>query len=163
LHLETAMFRADAVAAQRRAEAERIERRDSALATALLTVCAGFVALWPYTSVIAAGPWTLISIVLILVIAGTGLLVRIVRFGRFGRGPWGALARCVVAVMAVTMMLMPQGAFLGLIPTGTTLQTLGQSAADAVEQVQFGTAPLADTPALRVVLGIGFAVVAIVL
>lgn len=157
------MFRADAVAAQRRAEAERIERRDSALATALLTVCAGFVALWPYTSVIAAGPWTLISIVLILVIAGTGLLVRIVRFGRFGRGPWAALAQCMVAVMAVTMMLMPQGAFLGLVPTGATLQTMGQSAADAVEQVQFGTAPLADTPALRVVLGIGFAVVAIVL
>src|SRR5690606_23651379 len=126
-------------------------------------VCAGFVALWPYTSVIAAGPWTLISIVLILVIAGTGLLVRVVRFGRFGRGPWAALAQCVVAVVAVTMVLMPQGAFLGLVPTGGWLQTLGLAAAEAVEQVLFGPAPLADTPALRVVLGIGRAAVASVL
>lgn len=159
------MFRAEPTTRQSQVllSEEPTERRDGAVTAALLTACAGFVALWPYTSVIAAGPWTLISITLVLVIAGAGLLMRCVRSGRYARGPWAAVAQCAVAVMAVTAMLMPQGALLGLIPTGTTVQILSRSAADAVEQVQFGTAPLADTPALRAVLGLGFAVVTIVL
>ena len=141
----------------------RTRRRDRTLAAALLSVCASLVVLWPYTAVIAAGPWSLISVVLIAVVVATGMILRLVRWGRFADGPLPVLAQLVVSIMAVTLLLVPQGALLSVIPTGTTLSTLGRLAMDAVEQVQFGTAPLADTASLRAVLGIGFAVIAILI
>src|SRR5699024_12750919 len=59
--------------------------------------------------------------------------------------------------------LFPQGALLGIIPTGSPFAAVGRLTAQAVEQVQFGVAPLEDTPALTAMLVIGFAAVAILL
>lgn len=144
-------------------EAAATYRQTRTLAIALLTACAGFVALWPYSSVIAAGPWSLVSITVIVLIAATGALVRHVGARRRARDAWTLLAQLVVAVCALTLMLVPQGALLGIIPTGSTLRSLPPLAAQAFEQVQFGTAPLSDTLAIRAMLAAGFAVITIII
>ncbi|MGO2748188.1 transglutaminase family protein [Microbacterium sp.] len=162
------MFRAEPGAGSGRGAgaivlAERTARRDRALAAALLTACAGVVSLWPYTSVVAAGSWSSISVTVIVLVALSGFVVRRLRIGRFMRGLLTVLAQCVIAIAALTALLLPQSAVLGVIPTGSTLSAVGRLAAQAIEQVQFGTAPLANTLALGVMLGIGFALVAIIL
>lgn len=157
------MFRDERRAAARPAVdyAARLRLRDRTLAAALLSVCAGVVVMWPYTAVVAPGSWTLITVAIIVAMAATGMLVRLLRGGRFADGPLSALAQLLVAVPLLTLMLLPQGALMGIIPTGATFAGVGRLAAEAVEQVQFGTAPLVDTPALRTMLGIGFAVIVI--
>lgn len=153
------MFRAEArgPAAAATDKREHAARRERTLAGAGLAACAGFVALWPYTSVVEAGRWSFVSIAVILVVAGVGFLVRQLRSARWSGGVWPMLAQVVVAVMTLTLLMLPQSALLGVIPTGTTLTTLGGWASAALEQVQFGTAPLAATPALDAMLAIGFA------
>lgn len=164
------MFRAEPRAADVRgirspgAElAARTERRDRTIVAAFLSVGAGLVAMWPYTSVIVAGGWSVLCAMMIVIVAATGMIVRLMRSGRLARGLWPAAAQVVVAAMALTLLIAPQGAFLGAFPTGSTLQTTGRLAAEAVEQVQFGTAPLADTPGLRAMLAIGFAVLTLLI
>lgn len=144
-------------------EAAAGERQMRTLAIALLTACAGFVALWPYSSVIAAGPWSLLSITVIVLIAATSALVRHLSARRRGRDAWVLLAQLIIAMCALTLMLVPQGALLGIIPTGATVRALPPLAAQAYEQVQFGTAPLDDTLALRAMLAVGFAVITILI
>ncbi|MDQ0642446.1 transglutaminase family protein [Microbacterium murale] len=146
---------ADAVAAA--------ESRERTLAIAVLTACAGFVALWPYTSVIAAGTWSIVSVVIIIVVAATGAATRYLCARRRGKEAWTLLAQVIVAIFALTLLLLPQGAVLGVIPTGSTLRALPPLAAQAFEQVQFGTAPLDDTPAIRTMIATGFAVIMILL
>ena len=157
------MFRAEPRAAVRTPieYEQRVRRRDRTLAIALLSACAGYVALWPYTSVVTPGAWTLAGVYVITVVALTGMIVRLVRSGRFADGPLPLIAQLVVAVGALTLLLVPQGALFGVVPTGTTVSALGRSAGEAFEQVQYGTAPLVDTPALRTMLSIGFALVTI--
>ena len=60
-------------------------------------------------------------------------------------------------------MLFPQGALLGIIPTGSTFSALGRLAGQALEQVQFGIAPLDDTPGLTAMIAIGFTAIAILI
>lgn len=139
------------------------ERRERTLAIALFTACAGFVALWPYTSVIAAGNWSFVSIAIIIAIAATGAAVRFAGARRRGRDAWTLLAQVIVAVCALTLILMPQQALLGFIPTDSTLRALPPLTAQAFEQVQFGAAPLDDTLALRTTIATGFAAITIIL
>lgn len=139
------------------------ERRESALAIALLSACAAFIALWPYASVIAPGTWSLTGIAVVIVITVTGAAARYLGARRRGRDTWALLAQGIVAVCALTTLLLPQTAALGIIPTGSTLRALPPLTAQAFEQVQFGTAPLQDTLALRTVIAIGFAVITIIL
>lgn len=146
---------------QRTWKRETADRRQRAIAVAVLTACAGFVALWPYTSVIAAGSWSLASVAVIIIVAVTGLVVRQLRSTRAGAGAWSLIAQVIVAVLTVTLLITPQGALLGMIPTGATLSNLGRLATEAFQQVQYGTAPLEDTPALRAMLAIGFSIIAI--
>lgn len=131
--------------------------------TALLTACAGFVALWPYASVIAAGAWSFVSVTVIIAIAASGAAVRHLGARRRGGDVWAVCAQVLVATGALTLTLLPQGALLGLIPTDSTLRALTPLAAQAFEQVQYGTAPLDDTLAVRTMIGIGFAFVTIVI
>lgn len=145
-------------AARRR---EGAERRERTLAVAVLTACAGFMALWPYTSVIAAGGWSLMCVLVVLVITATGFIVRQLRAGR-ADSAWSTLvAQLLVAIMLLTALAFGQGALFGVIPTSTTLTSLGRLASEAFEQVQYGTAPLDSTPALGAMLSIGFAAITI--
>lgn len=138
-------------------------QRTRSLMTALLTACAGFVALWPYASVIAAGAWSFVSVTVIIAIAATGAVVRHLGAGRRGRDAWAVFAQVLVATCALTLTLLPQGAVLGIIPTGSTLRALTPLPAQAFEQVQYGTAPLEDSLALRTMIAIGFAIITIVI
>ncbi|MGV2985585.1 transglutaminaseTgpA domain-containing protein [Microbacterium sp. AGC85] len=138
------------------------ERQMRTLAIALLTACAAFVALWPYAAVIAPGPWSLVCITVVVLIASVGALARHLASRRRAGDAWALLAQLAVAVCALTLMLVPQGALLGIVPTGSTLRALAPLAAQALEEVQFGTAPLNDTLALRTMIAAGFAVITII-
>ncbi|WP_175985336.1 transglutaminase family protein [Microbacterium tenebrionis] len=159
------MFRAEPRAAGRPAVdyERRMRPRDRTLAAAVLSVCAAVVLLWPYTSVVVAGPWSILSVTVIVVIVATGMVVRLIRGGRFADGALPFLAQLVVGTGALTLLLVPQGALLGIIPTGTTASAFGRLAVQALDEVRFGTAPLADTPGLRTMLAVGFALAAILL
>lgn len=143
--------------------AETVDRRLRTLAIALLSVCAGIVALWPYTSVISAGAWSFVTAAMVIVIAGTGAVVRYIGARWRGTDAWALIAQLVVSACALTVILLPQGALLGVFPTLATLRSLPRLATEAYEQVQFGTAPLDDTLALRVMIATGFAVIAVIL
>jgi transglutaminase-like putative cysteine protease len=136
---------------------------EGAFAAAVLTASSAVVALWPYTSVVVPGAWSIMSVTAIAVVALTGFVVRRLYTRRFARAIMPALVQVVVSLMLLTLMLFPQGALLGIIPTGSTFSSLGGLAAQAVEQVQFGIAPLDDRPGLTVMLVIGFTVAAILL
>lgn len=142
---------------------ENDERRARTLTTGMLAAAAGFVALWPYTSVISAGRWSFVSVAVIIVVAVTGVVVRQLRGRTTARNLWTLLAQTLAAICTLTMFLLPQGAMLGLIPTGTTMNALGPLIVDGLLQVQTSTAPLEDTLGLRTLVGIGFAVVTILL
>ncbi|WP_439255858.1 transglutaminaseTgpA domain-containing protein [Microbacterium sp. A94] len=159
------MFRAEnppvvPVRAERRESTRQTERT---FAVAVLTTISSFLVLWPYTSVIAAGVWSLMCIAVIMLIAVTGFIVRQVRSGHADR-PWSTLgAQLLVSVLALTAMIEPFGAFFGVVPTEVTLRSVGVLASEAFQQVQFGTAPLESTRGLNAMLVIGFCVIAILL
>lgn len=143
--------------------ADNERRRSRSLGVGLLTVCAVFVALWPYTSVIVAGSWSFVCAFVVFVIALTGVLMRQLRGGPTARRMWTLFAQVLVAIGALTLLLMPHGAILGVVPTGSTLTMLGRLLAEGFQQVQVSVAPIDDTLALRSILGIGFALVTILL
>lgn len=139
------------------------DRRARTLVAGVLTAVAAFVALWPYTSVVAAGTWSFVSVAVIIVIAITGVVVRQLRTRATVRSLWTLLAQVLAAICTLTLLVIPQGALLGIIPTNATIATLNSLVVDGFVQVQTSVAPMADTLALRTVIGIGFAVVAILL
>lgn len=157
------MSRTEARRASWTEAAESADRRERALAIGLLTACAGFIALWPYTSVIAAGSWSFASVAVIIVVTATGAAARYLGARRRGHATWALLAQVAVAACVLTSTLLPHTAVLGIIPTDSTVRALPLLTAQALEQVQFGTAPLEDTPGLQAVMAIGFAVITIIL
>src|SRR5690606_7100163 len=97
------------------------ERRARTLVAGLLTALAAFVALWPYTSVVAAGTWSFVSVAVIIVTAAVGILVRQLRARSRVRDLWTLLAQLLAAICTLTVLVMPQGALLGMIPTSATI------------------------------------------
>lgn len=144
---------------------ERVDRasrrREGAIAVALLGAAAAFVALWPFAAVIEAGSWSMTAVALIIAVAAVGGLVRSLA----GRHPavWSLLAQIVAIVLLLTLLAMPEGALFGMVPTSTTGAIFARHAADALDAVAYGTAPLEATSALRTVIGLGFGTVAILL
>lgn len=134
-------------------------------APAVLAAAAGVVALWPYTSVIQPGPWSLLVIGVIAAVALSGMVVRaLLRRRPPGVAHTAAFAvQLVVATGVVTQHVAGDTALFGLVPTPDTVRVFGSLGADAIEQITFGSAPLEPTPALAAVLGVAFAVVAIAL
>lgn len=141
------------------------ERQERVLPAMLLAALAGTVALWPYTSVIQPGRWTLVAMSAIVVVALSGLVLRrtLVRRGRTARELLTLLGQIAIAIALLTLTVAPQRALLGVIPTPATLQDFGALGAQAFDEIAFGTAPLQDTAGLRAVIGIGFAAIAILL
>ncbi|MEU4015232.1 DUF3488 and transglutaminase-like domain-containing protein [Microbacterium sp. NPDC028030] len=135
------------------------------VAPAALAAVATMVAMWPYTSVISPGAWSFDVLLVVIAVAGTGMLLR--RLLR-RRAPWlrdvGTFAgQIAVAVAVVTLLIAGDTAFLGIIPTSTTIALFGALGAAAVEAVVFGSAPLDASPALAAAMSVGFAVVAILM
>ncbi|WP_223622117.1 DUF3488 and transglutaminase-like domain-containing protein [Microbacterium sp. EST19A] len=135
------------------------------VAPGALAAVAAFVAMWPFTSVIEAGEWSLTVVLVVVTTVGSGMLMRwLLRRQR----PWlrdlaTFAVQIVVAVAVVTQLIAGDTAFLGLFPTSATVSVFAALGASAGEQIVFGTAPLDSSPGLAALMGAGFAVVAILL
>ncbi len=130
-----------------------------------LAAAAAFVALWPFTSVIEPGAWSLSVTLVVVATALTGIAVRT---ALQHRASWMQeavtfLAQLVVAAGLVTLMVAGDTALFGVAPTPATWSIFGSLAERAWEEIAFGSAPLDATPGLQLVLSAGFAGVAIAL
>lgn len=167
----SAMFRAErpraAEAVERTPPHWHRDREEPAgiVATGALAATAAIVAMWPFTSVIAPGAWSFTVLAVIVVVAGTGMLMRnLLR----RRDAWiqdlGTLVvQIMVAIAVMTLLVAGSTAVFGIIPTTATLAVFGALGADAYEAVVFGSAPLDPSPGLAAAMGVGFAVIAILL
>lgn len=141
------------------------EERPGVGGPGVLAATAALVAMWPFTSVISPGGWSITVLGVIIVVAGTGMLARhLLR----RRTPWISdlltfAAQVLATIALLTMLIAGPTAILGIFPTATTLALFGALGAAAAEAVVFGSAPLDATPALAAVMGAGFALVAILL
>ncbi|MDQ0728588.1 DUF3488 and transglutaminase-like domain-containing protein [Microbacterium sp. W4I20] len=170
------MFRAERTAATSAAsgaaEARGVPRwhRDhddptGVVAPGALAAAAGFVAMWPYTSVIQPGAWSFTVVAVILATAGTGMLLRwlLRRKAPWVRGVGTFGAQLAVAVAVITQLVAGDTAFLGVVPTSSTVSLFGGLGMAVWDEIAFGTAPLEPSPGLTAAMGVGFAVVAIAL
>ncbi|MFF1538826.1 transglutaminaseTgpA domain-containing protein [Microbacterium sp. NPDC058269] len=133
--------------------------------TGALAAVAALVAMWPFTSVISPGAWSLTVITVIVAVAGTGMLTRhlLRRRSEWVQDLVTLAVQVVIAIAAVTLLIAGDTAIFGIIPTSATLTLFGVLGASAVEAVVFGSAPLDPSPGLAAAMGVGFAVVAILL
>ncbi len=160
------------------AEAGRLRRRRTALAwhrpgvpserpvlSSVLAAVAGIVALWPYTSVIRPGSWSIAAVTVIVSVAVAGMIVRTLMRRRVSwvRDLVALAVQAAVAIGSVTLIVAGDTAFFGLLPTGETLSVFGTLAGAAGQEIAFGAAPLAATSAMEAVMAAGFAVVAVLL
>lgn len=141
------------------------EEPTGVVAPGALAAVAAFVAMWPFTSVIEAGEWSLTVVLVVVTTVGAGMLMRwlLRRQSLWLRDLVTFVVQLVVGVAVVTQLVAGDTAFLGLFPTSTTLSVFGALGASAGEQIVFGTAPLDSSPGLSAVMGAGFAAVAILL
>ncbi len=102
---------------------------------------------------------------MIVAVAGIGMLMRhlLRRRAEWVQDLATLATQVVVAVAVVTLLIAGDTALFGIIPTSATLTLFGVLGASAVEAVVFGSAPLDPSPGLAAAMGIGFAVVAILL
>lgn len=130
-----------------------------------LAATAALTAMWPFTSVIGPGAWSFTVIAVIVAVAGTGMLTRhlLRRRAAWAQDIVTFAVQIVVAIAVVTLLVAGDTAIFGIVPTSATLTLFGVLGASAVEAVVFGSAPLDPSPGLAAVMGIGFAVVAILL
>ncbi|EQM81671.1 transglutaminase family protein [Microbacterium maritypicum] len=130
-----------------------------------LAAMAALTAMWPFTSVIGPGAWSFTVIAVIVAVAGTGMLTRhlLRRRAAWAQDIVTFAVQIVVAIAVVTLLVASDTAIFGIVPTSATLTLFGVLGASAVEAVVFGSAPLDPSPGLAAVMGIGFAVVAILL
>ncbi|WP_120494118.1 transglutaminaseTgpA domain-containing protein [Microbacterium phyllosphaerae] len=131
----------------------------------VLAAGAGLVAMWPYTSVIEPGTWSFAVLIVIVVTALTGMTMRTAmrRRAAWARDLATIGVQILVAIGTVVLLVAGDTAVFGVIPTDATIFTFQALAASAWEEVMFGSAPIAASPGLEAMMGIGFAVVAILL
>src|SRR6218665_3231844 len=141
------------------------EPRARYFAPAMLATASALVALWPYTAVISPGGWSITVVIVVLTVTLVGAGVRaLLRYRRGWVREITALAAQVLASIGMlTMMVAGDTAVFGLVPTESSMRTFGALGASAWEQVGFGSAPLDSTPALRMIMGVGFAILTILL
>ncbi|WP_242684666.1 DUF3488 and transglutaminase-like domain-containing protein [Microbacterium sp. SD291] len=141
------------------------ETPQSHLVPAVLAAAASLVAMWPYTSVIAPGSWSfaVLAVIVVTALAGLGVRTLLSRSRGWIRGFATFGAQLAVAVATLTQLVAGDTAIFGAIPTPTTLLTFRTLSEAAWQEVAFGTAPIEGTPGMRAVMGIGFAVVAILI
>ena len=162
-------------AERREARARRLARRltwhrehelpPGTVLPSVLAAGAGIVAMWPYTSVIEPGNWSLTVVAVIVITALVGMAMRTMlrRRAQWVRDLGTLAAQILAAVGTVTLLVAGDTALFGLIPTDATVFTFQALAAAAWEEVAFGSAPLAASPGLQAMMGIGFALVAVLL
>lgn len=139
--------------------------REGIVGRSLLAAFASVVALWPYVPVVQAGQWSLIVGTLIFIVTLVGAIVRVLMADRsaLARTLTTVLVQVAASVFLLTAMLLPGTALLGMLPTPATAIAFSELAVQAGVEVYNGSAPLADTLALRTVIGTAFAVVIILI
>jgi len=137
----------------------------SVIVPSVLAAAAALVAMWPYTSVIAPGTWSATVLLMIVVTALTGMIMRtLLRRRRAWQRDLATMAvQVVVACGTLTLLVAGGTALFGVIPTERTLVVFQGLAVSAWDEVVHGVAPLEASPGLAAVMGLGFAFVAIVL
>ncbi|MEV4775625.1 DUF3488 and transglutaminase-like domain-containing protein [Microbacterium sp. LWH12-1.2] len=135
------------------------------LAPGALAAAAGFVALWPFTSVIEPGAWSfaVTAVVFVTALTGIGMRTLLQRRPEWVRELVPLFAQIVAAIGTVTLLVAGDTAVFGVVPTPSTWSVFGSLAAGAWEEIAYGSAPLNATPGLELVLAGGFAVLAILL
>ena len=131
----------------------------------VLAAAAGLVAMWPFTSVIEPGSWSFAVLAVIVVTALTGMTCRTLMRGRpaWARDLVTIVVQILVVMGTVILLVAGDSAVFGVVPTEATFYTFQALAAAAWEEIAFGSAPLAASPGLQAVMGLGFGVVAILL
>lgn len=131
----------------------------------VLAAAAGLVAMWPFTSVIEPGSWSFAVLAVIVVVALAGMAMRTMMRHRpaWVRDLATIGVQTVAAIGTVVLLVAGDTAVFGVIPTQATVFTFQALAASAWEEVAFGSAPIAASPGLEAMMGIGFAVVAVLL
>lgn len=166
------MFRAEQSPSGRRARAavrvpwhREHEQPEGVLAPAALAAVAGLLAMWPFTSVIEPGTWSLVVVAVIIATAATGAAMRFLlrRRRAWVRDLTTFLVQAAVVVAVVTLLVAGDTAVFGLLPTPTTLSVFAALAASAWEEIVFGAAPLDSSLGLAATLGFGFALVALLI
>ncbi|MGB3731073.1 transglutaminaseTgpA domain-containing protein [Microbacterium sp.] len=131
----------------------------------MLAMLAAFVTLWPYTGAVRPGPWTFVVVTIVIAVAISGILARLslanVRAGI--RSPLVLLVQAVAAAVAGTATLASETAIAGLIPTGQTARLIGIRLNQSVGEIMNGVAPIEATVPMATLLGLVFAVVAILI
>lgn len=135
------------------------------LAPAVLAALGSLLALWPYTSVIEPGAWSLAVVTVVALIALSGVVTRqLLHY----RSPWARdlatlVVQMVIAVAVVTQVTAGRTALLGLFPTADTVAAFGSLAAAAWDEVANGAAPLPPSAGLAATMALGFALIALLL
>lgn len=145
----------------RRAVGERPEP----LRAGALAAAAALVAAWPYTAVITPGAWSFAVIAVVIVVALVGVAARTLlrRRPSWARELVTMLLQIIAAGGALTALVAGDTALYGIFPTPTSVSLFGTLLSGAGEQIVFGSAPLDSTPGLRLALGGGFAIVAVLI
>jgi len=121
------------------------------------------VALWPYTGVIAAGTWSFVSVVVLIVTMLSGLAGRAL-FSRMSGGACSVLTLLVqvlALIPVLTNLLVSETAGFGFVPRSASVELTRLRLQAAVAEISSGVAPIDATVAISTAMGMGFAVVAV--
>lgn len=140
-------------------------RRPAPVAVAVLTAAAMLVAMWPYTAVVTPGVWTFVIVAVIAVITVIGMLVRLALAHRSSAllTTVVLLAQLLAANFACTRLLASESAMLSVVPTLSSLRLISARLAQSAQEITEGVAPIPATLPMATLLGLAFAVTAILL
>src|SRR5690606_37213153 len=124
---------------------------------------ATLVAVWSYTGAVTPGVWTFVVCAVVIVVAVAGALARLaLRAVRSGvRGPVVLLVQLLTSAAACTVLLARETAWMGLLPTEMTVRLIGVRLQQSADEIMNGVAPIAASLPMATLLGLAFAVVAI--
>ncbi len=137
--------------------------RLSPVGSGMLAAAATLISVWSYTGAVTPGVWTFVVCTLVIVVAAAGILTRralgAVRAGI--RGPVALVVQLMASAVACTMLLASETSWLGLFPTDMTVRLIGVRLQQSGDEIMNGVAPIAASLPMATLLGLAFAVVAI--
>jgi len=129
----------------------------------ILAAAATLISVWSYTGAVAPGVWTFVVCSVVIVVAAAGILTRralgAVRAGI--RGPMALVVQLLASVVVCTVLLASETSWLGLFPTEMTVRLIGVRLQQSGDEIMNGVAPIAASLPMATLLGLAFAVVAI--
>lgn len=145
------------------AEPVRTAPRPGVVGPGALAVVSTLVAMWPYTAVIAPGPWTFVVVVIIVAVAASGMAGRtLFRRLREGiRSPLTLLLQLITLGLTLTNLLASETSAYAFVPTPASIELTGLRLVRAVDEITNGVAPIDPTASMTTAMGLAFALVAL--